>query len=430
MSPVPEPQASLPFDMAERLAALEAGILEALGGENAECGVRNAECEAAGEAGEREIRLLDVGGAPGIFARRLEQRHPGWRIAIVDLFDCYADRYVKGSGLALPFRDAAFDAVYCCDVLEHIPASNRRRFLSELSRVSRGGVVIAAPFKHPNVDRAEEILNDLHREVFGAPHPWLWEHRECGLPDLAETIGELERDTRDTRDIGDTRETRDTRDTRDNKVSEVNPVNPVNPVRALRIAARPNADLERWFLLQLVEILSRVYPGARDAWAAFQDPLGAHWNDPDAPIAGVPYRWILVASNRGAAVLRETPVAARSVLPAIPLAGAAPVQCSPGASGFLPTDHPQFAGALHPHSARLDARLHAMAGLARALATSWKSISRGADTDGGSGATAQAELIARLTSVVEFQQKELERAGAPSQKPSSIFEKALRKIRR
>ena len=34
--------------------------------------------------------------------------------------------YVEGTGEALPFPDAAFEVVYCCDVLEHVDESARR----------------------------------------------------------------------------------------------------------------------------------------------------------------------------------------------------------------------------------------------------------------------------------------------------------------
>lgn len=45
--------------------------------------------------------------------------------------------YLQGSGEALPFRDAAFDIVYCCDVLEHVDDLDRT--VSEIARVLRPG---------------------------------------------------------------------------------------------------------------------------------------------------------------------------------------------------------------------------------------------------------------------------------------------------
>ena len=45
--------------------------------------------------------------------------------------------YVEGTGEQLPFSDGAFDAVYCCDVLEHV--ADLQRTLDESARVLKPG---------------------------------------------------------------------------------------------------------------------------------------------------------------------------------------------------------------------------------------------------------------------------------------------------
>jgi 2-polyprenyl-6-hydroxyphenyl methylase/3-demethylubiquinone-9 3-methyltransferase len=45
--------------------------------------------------------------------------------------------YVEASGESLPFADAEFDIVYCCDVLEHV--DDLQRTLDESARVLRAG---------------------------------------------------------------------------------------------------------------------------------------------------------------------------------------------------------------------------------------------------------------------------------------------------
>ncbi|MFQ5888640.1 MAG: bifunctional 2-polyprenyl-6-hydroxyphenol methylase/3-demethylubiquinol 3-O-methyltransferase UbiG [Gemmatimonadota bacterium] len=47
--------------------------------------------------------------------------------------------YRHGSGEALPFEDAAFDIVYCCDVLEHV--DDLEQVIAESARVLRAGGV-------------------------------------------------------------------------------------------------------------------------------------------------------------------------------------------------------------------------------------------------------------------------------------------------
>ena len=46
-------------------------------------------------------------------------------------------RYVVGAGEELPFPDAAFDLVFCCDVLEHV--ADLDRVIAETARVLRPG---------------------------------------------------------------------------------------------------------------------------------------------------------------------------------------------------------------------------------------------------------------------------------------------------
>lgn len=45
--------------------------------------------------------------------------------------------YLKGVGESLPFPDASFDAVFCCDVLEHV--NDLPRVIAEISRVLKPG---------------------------------------------------------------------------------------------------------------------------------------------------------------------------------------------------------------------------------------------------------------------------------------------------
>ncbi|MEQ1876377.1 MAG: bifunctional 2-polyprenyl-6-hydroxyphenol methylase/3-demethylubiquinol 3-O-methyltransferase UbiG [Bdellovibrionia bacterium] len=45
--------------------------------------------------------------------------------------------YVHGTGEKLPFPDASFDVIFCCDVLEHV--SDLGRVVSEISRVLKPG---------------------------------------------------------------------------------------------------------------------------------------------------------------------------------------------------------------------------------------------------------------------------------------------------
>ena len=77
-------------------------------------------------------------------------------------------RFVGGNALCLPFRDGAFDRVFCRDVLHHLPEERRRDAVVELVRVcSAGGeiVVIEANGRNPLI-AALAMVTPAERGLF------------------------------------------------------------------------------------------------------------------------------------------------------------------------------------------------------------------------------------------------------------------------
>jgi SAM-dependent methyltransferase len=87
-------------------------------------------------------RVLDVGGAR---QRGAFRRPPGVRWVVADIERAHRPD-VGADVQALPFRDAAFDAIKATELLEHVP--DVARALGECRRVLRPGghLVITAPF--------------------------------------------------------------------------------------------------------------------------------------------------------------------------------------------------------------------------------------------------------------------------------------------
>ena len=96
----------------------------------------------------RGKKTLDVGCGGGILAEEFARL--GCDVTGIDpsepsieaardhaLQDGLAIDYRTGTGEALPFPDAAFELVYCCDVLEHV--GDVGRVIAEISRVLRPG---------------------------------------------------------------------------------------------------------------------------------------------------------------------------------------------------------------------------------------------------------------------------------------------------
>ncbi len=132
-------------------------------------------CEALFPPGAR-FTVLDVGGSGGMLADFLEE------VRVVDLH-AGADVQIVGNACRLPFRDRAFDVVTCLDVLEHVPEESREKLLDELFRTARRAVIVAGPYRSPEVELAEQALREFHRFCTnGISHHWLDEHMRYGLP--------------------------------------------------------------------------------------------------------------------------------------------------------------------------------------------------------------------------------------------------------
>jgi GT2 family glycosyltransferase/glycosyltransferase involved in cell wall biosynthesis len=127
----------------------------------------------------KSLNILDVGGSPATLKSFLPNDH----VLICDIAD-QGGLDLFASGLSLPFADHSFDLTVSVDTLEHIPAQNRSRLLEELIRVSRTGILLAAPFDDPLVVKAEETFQQLLWAHFNEGYDFLEEHRRYGLPDL------------------------------------------------------------------------------------------------------------------------------------------------------------------------------------------------------------------------------------------------------
>jgi SAM-dependent methyltransferase len=159
---VPGKQLNLPFDQYQRYRIV-ADVIERL------------------REGSDPLQILDVGGGEGTILNFL----PEDRITILDHSDAEdVPGFVRGDATALPFEDESFDYVASVDVYEHIEPASRERYLSELRRVARRGVLLAAPFDSDVVRAAERVANECHRAVHSKENVWLKEHAEKGLPQL------------------------------------------------------------------------------------------------------------------------------------------------------------------------------------------------------------------------------------------------------
>ena len=94
--------------------------------------------------------------------------------------------YIEGDATNLSMEDESFDICVALDVLEHVPSEKREAFFTELCRVSKKLVIVAAPFFSPEVAATEKTLNEYYKSLYNIDFPWLKEHLERGLPVLSE----------------------------------------------------------------------------------------------------------------------------------------------------------------------------------------------------------------------------------------------------
>ncbi|HTL68156.1 MAG TPA: class I SAM-dependent methyltransferase [Lacunisphaera sp.] len=140
------------------------------------------------------FRVLDAGCGTGGLLRRILREHPGWRATGLDFSPvaCQLARartaaeIVEGSVLALPFANAAFEAIASCDVLCQVDAPERA--LREFHRcLAPGGrLVLTMPAyawmysyhdkQVGNLRRYDrgEVLRMLHDAGFGEARGTYW----------------------------------------------------------------------------------------------------------------------------------------------------------------------------------------------------------------------------------------------------------------
>lgn len=139
--------------------------------------------------GPAPLDILDVGDPYGT----LDVLFPDDRTVSADVYvedppTHGRHAHVIASGFELPFPDDSFDLVTSHDTLEHVPLERKTEFIAELLRVSRGPVVVVAPFADPRTSRCEEMANAYYVARLGYEMYQLTEHAASGLPDLGEVL--------------------------------------------------------------------------------------------------------------------------------------------------------------------------------------------------------------------------------------------------
>ncbi len=90
--------------------------------------------------------VLDVGCGNGFITRRLQAERVVGLDPSPEALEHFDGEKVCASAEEIPFEDDSFDAVVCCEVLEHLPQPTLGRVVSEIGRVARKTIMIGVPF--------------------------------------------------------------------------------------------------------------------------------------------------------------------------------------------------------------------------------------------------------------------------------------------
>lgn len=139
--------------------------------------------------------ILDVGAGMGTLANRLTNQN----CTVINLETDRKRRLnnqVIADGRKLPFKDKAFDSAVSSDVLEHVAEQDRDRFLLEMLRCTRNGIIITYSKIHTrNPDRSAIKIFEFFTH---AQPDWYSEHNSNIIVDNKKTVQTLEANKKNT----------------------------------------------------------------------------------------------------------------------------------------------------------------------------------------------------------------------------------------
>lgn len=145
----------------------------------------------------KPLRILDVGGLsfdyddnPWLPAREF---FSGNDVIVVDTASLDIKDYIMGDGTKLDFESATFDVVIANDVLEHVPLSMRSKFIEELTRVTKGILIMSVPFNSAINLIADRVHYEFILKYLKHDHIMQGEHLINPLPQLNEIIDLLKK---------------------------------------------------------------------------------------------------------------------------------------------------------------------------------------------------------------------------------------------
>jgi len=123
--------------------------------------------------------IIDIGSGDGLTFAGLNKD-----VVNFDMDLYRAERFVRGDGLLLPFRDGSFQTSILGEILEHV--EDPLALLSEALRVSRSRVLVTTPLEHewdkslsPCVTREQRMTKDGFKSVNAMAKNFVGSYQRC-----------------------------------------------------------------------------------------------------------------------------------------------------------------------------------------------------------------------------------------------------------
>jgi len=123
-------------------------------------------------------KVAEIGVGPGVVRGMMKSTYPDCEYTTIDIDPALAPD-ICASVTDLPVEDKAYDALFCCQVLEHLPYEQFDICIRELCRVTKKRLIVSlpdvSPFFYLRVYKGRRLLGPLWKglslpNLFPAEH--------------------------------------------------------------------------------------------------------------------------------------------------------------------------------------------------------------------------------------------------------------------
>jgi len=128
--------------------------------------------------------VIEIGSGGLGIGPYLKSRFIGIDVAFTQPYSSHL-KPIVGSALSVPIKDSSSQVAISSDMLEHVPAKQRVKAVTELFRIATHMIIIGVP-TGSKAHQQDKDLDTEYQKVHGDRHPFLEEQTTFGLPAVAD----------------------------------------------------------------------------------------------------------------------------------------------------------------------------------------------------------------------------------------------------